>query len=364
MGIFHYFWRPIFEAKRQIYTFIAPMQTKKGKKSFNTAVLTVTAFLICISAYSQSSWLAGHSAAKNLIWEKKLERQVTFLSDTICQGRGTGSRASKEAAFWIEREFRKTGLLMIDSTYTKHFYAGHGHIGHNIMGMLPGSVKNPCGKYVIIGAHYDHLGMLDDKIYPGADANASGVTAMISLAQMFSSMKTLGKSFSSNIIFVAFDGKELSMAGSRDIWNKIRNGDLHDPLTGRTITPEDISLMVNIDQIGSTLAPLHKSRPDYLIMLGTHSLKPADRKLLEYCNSSYDINLDISLDYYGSKNFTEIFYTLSDQKVFVENRIPAVLFTSGITMNTNKTWDTVGSLDMSVLKKRIYLMYHWIDHML
>ena len=41
--------------------------------------------------------------------------------------------------------------------------------------MLPGSVKNPCDSYVIVGAHYDHLGMLDGKIYPGADANASGV---------------------------------------------------------------------------------------------------------------------------------------------------------------------------------------------
>jgi len=340
------------------------MQTKKRKKTAKAAMTTIVALFLCMSAYAQSTWLAGHSAAKNLIWEKKLERQVAFLADTICQGRGTGSRASKEAAFWIEREFRKTGLLMIDSTYTKHFYAGHGHVGHNILGMLPGSVKTPCDRYVIVGAHYDHLGMLDDKIYPGADANASGVTAMLNLANMFSAMKTLGKRYDSNIIFIAFDGKELSMAGSQDLWRKISEGELHDPLTGESITPEKISLMVNIDQVGSTLAPLHDSRSDYLIMLGTHSLKPVDRELLEFCNRSYDINLDISLDYYGSRNFTEIFYTLSDQKVFVENKVPAVLFTSGITMNTNKTWDTVGNLDMGVLKKRIYLMYHWIDHML
>ena len=340
------------------------MQIKKRKNSVKAVMMVFMTFFIWINAGAQEGWMAQHSAAKNLIWESKLERQMTFLTDTICQGRGTGSRASKEAAFWIEREFRKTGLQMIDSTYSKHFFAGHGHIGHNIIGMIPGSTKEPRDRYIIVGAHYDHLGQLEGKIYPGADANASGVTAMLSLAQMFSSMKTLGKSYPSSIIFVAFDGKELSMAGSLAFWAMLQEGSLHDPLTGDSITPEKIDLMVNIDQIGSTLSPLSKNRPDYLIMLGTHSLKHPDRDLLEFCNRSYDINLDIALDYYGSKNFTDIFYTLSDQKIFVENKIPAVLFTSGITMNTNKTWDTVENLNMNVLKKRIYLIYHWIDHIL
>ena len=78
----------------------------------------------------------------------------------------------------------------------------------------------------------------------------------------------------------------------------------------------------------------------------------------------YAIDMDIDLTYYGSKNFTDVFYTLSDQKVFVQNKIPAVLFTSGITMNTYKTWDTAETLDMAILKKRIFLIYHWIDHMI
>ena len=340
------------------------MLLKIRNKSIESVMTTIMAFFICMTAHAQNSSMAQHSAAKNLIWEKKLERYVTFLADTICQGRGTGSRASKEAAFWIEREFRKTGLLKIDSTYTKHFFAGHGHIGHNIMGMLPGSLKSPRDRYVIVGAHYDHLGMLDGKIYPGADANASGVTAMLSLAQMFSSMRTLGTGYDSSIIFVAFDAKEFSMAGSQALWRMIQDGDLHDPVTGESITPEKIELMVNIDQIGSTLSPLQKDRPDYMIMLGTHSLDRPDQELLEYCNRRYGLYMDIALDYYGSKNFTEVFYTLSDQKVFVQNKIPAVLFTSGITMNTNKTWDIVENLDMSVLKKRIYLIYHWLDHIL
>ena len=78
----------------------------------------------------------------------------------------------------------------------------------------------------------------------------------------------------------------------------------------------------------------------------------------------HDINLDLCLSYYGSETFTRVFYRLSDQKVFVDNGIPAVLFTSGITMNTNKTRDTAASLDMNILKKRVTLIYHWLESML
>ena len=99
-------------------------------------------------------------------------------------------------------------------------------------------------------------------------------------------------------------------------------------------------------------------------MLGTHSLPSSKRMNLEACNMLHDINLDLCLSYYGSKTFTDVFYGLSDQKVFVENRIPAVFFTSGITMNTNKTRDVVENLNIDVLQKRIRLIYFWIESML
>ena len=112
------------------------------------------------------------------------------------------------------------------------------------------------------------------------------------------------------------------------------------------------------------MAPLSKERSDYLIMLGTPSLKQSKRKVLENVNSSNGIDMEIALDYYGSRNFTKVFYRLSDQRIFVDNKVPAVLFTSGITMNTNKTRDTAASLDMHILRKRIELMFHWIEEML
>ena len=340
------------------------MQTKMFKNSIRPAIAIIMAVFFCMSGRAQGSSGLSSSAARNLVWEKKLYRHVEFLSDTLCQGRGTGTRGSIEAAFWIEREFRDAGLMKFDSTFTKRIYAGQGLLGRNIIGFLPGSLKSPKDRYVIVATHFDHIGQLNRTTYPGADANASGIVAMTSLAEMLSMMRTLGKGYDGNIIFVAFDAKEMSMAGSSDFWRMLKDGELSDPVTGKVITPEKISVMVNIDQIGSSLSPLHKDRPDYMIMLGKHSLKPVQREILDYCNRSTGLHMDLDYTYYGSKNFTEIFYRLSDQRIFIDNGIPAVLFTSGITMNTNRTRDTADTLDYEVFKKRIYLIFEWLEKML
>ena len=337
------------------------MQTKMSKISTKVTMVLIMALFLSVSAWGQ---ISRSSAARNLIWEKKLYRKIEFLTDTICHGRATGTIGNIQTATWISREFKNARVMPIGDTYVKRFQASEGVFGGNVIGFIPGSIKTPKDKYVIVGAHYDHLGDLKGATYPGADSNASGTVALLSLAEMFSVMKTLGKSYNSNIIFVAFDARELSMAGSNAMWQMIVNGELQDPVSGKTITPKDIKLMVNIDQIGSTLAPLHKGMDDYIIMLGKHSLKPAERELLSYCNRSTGLHMDIDYTYYGSKNFTDVFYRLSDQRVFIDNNIPAVLFTSGITMNTNRTRDTAETLDYTVFKKRIYLIFEWLEKML
>ena len=82
-------------------------------------------------------------------------------------------------------------------------------------------------------------------------------------------------------------------------------------------------------------------------------------------NANRGIGLDLGFDYYGSSNFTELFYRkVSDQRWFLEKGIPSVMFTSGITMRTNKTADTVGSLDLDMLGRRISFISRWISYLL
>lgn len=340
------------------------MQTKKVKKIISTATAAFAAMFLSLQAGAQNSWLSMHIPARNTVTQEKLEAEVGFLSDSLCMGRGVGTAGCVAAASWVAGKFEAIGLHKLGESWTHSFKLENGLIGRNIIGMLRGSSKELNDRYIIIGAHFDHLGILDGKIYHGADANASGTVAMTSLAEMLATTRSIGRNYRHNIIFVGFDAKEMSMAGSEALWKLIKNGQLKDPLSGKTITKDKIAFMVNIDQIGSTLEPLNKDRKDFIIMLGGKSFRNSYDNLLANVNSMYDLNMDLGFTYYGSENFTKMFYRLSDQRVFIDNRIPAILFTSGITMNTNKTWDKVGTLDMDVLQKRIYLMYHWVEKML
>ena len=337
------------------------MQTKKMIFSYIMVMTIVMLMLPCTSA--QDIWEKERQMAKASVTTEKLHEDISFLSDTICQGRATGTEGSMKAAKYISKRFKDAGLSMPGDEWFKRFHISHNVKGTNVIGFLSGSKSIPCDRYIIIGAHYDHLGTIGGKLYPGADANASGVAAMTALAEMFGIMRKMGKILDHNLIFVAFDAKELGFRGSEALWNLIDYGNLANPESGEKITSDKISLMVNIDQLGSTMAPLRQERKDYLIMLGTSSLGKDRRQVLNTCNNRPDLRMDIGLDYYGSKNFTKMFYRLSDQRIFVDNKIPAVLFTSGITMNTNKTTDTVSTLDLEILQKRIWLIFHWIETM-
>lgn len=337
------------------------MQTKNFKKYMLLIVLTVVS-TIGISA--QNTMIREHQSARRLVTCSILDGRIGHLCDSLCEGRGSGQRGGGLAAIWLQREFERIGLMRMSGGYAHAVKLGDGKYGRNIIGMLPGSKTTTRDRYVIVGAHYDHLGTLDGKMYPGADANASGTAALLSLAEMLSEYKNGGRAHDSNVIFVAFDAKEHDMAGSKALWRMIENGQLRDPQSGKTINKDQISLMVNIDQIGCSLSPLASGRKDYIIMLGNESLKPTKRDMLRICNRMFAIDMEIDLTYYGSRNFTRMFYRLSDQRIFVDNGIPAVFFTSGITMNTNKTRDDAQTIDTEILRKRIFLMYHWLEKML
>ena len=327
-------------------------------------LLIVLTVVSTIGISAQNTMIREHQSARRLVTCSILDGRIGHLCDSLCEGRGSGQRGGGLAAIWLQREFERIGLMRMSGGYAHAVKLGDGKYGRNIIGMLPGSKTTTRDRYVIVGAHYDHLGTLDGKMYPGADANASGTAALLSLAEMLSEYKNGGRTHDSNVIFVAFDAKEHDMAGSKALWRMIENGQLRDPQSGKTINKDQISLMVNIDQVGCTMSPLASGRRDYIIMLGNESLKPIKRDMLRICNRMFAIDMEIDLTYYGSKNFTRMFYRLSDQRVFVDNGIPAVFFTSGITMNTNKTRDDAQTIDTEILRKRIFLMYHWLEKML
>ena len=348
---------------------------------------------------------SGRNAEK-YISSEILRREVEFLSAPSFGGRASGTRGATEAAFWISRHYASIGLMPFDGSWSRSFRLPaeggtdgmhgtggmrgtdgtratratsgtdgtgggsalknddegcRGAVGRNIIGFLPGKNTSGKDKYVIIAAHYDSHGVIDGNLYPGADSNASGVVAMLNLAVMFGKMKELGRDYGKNLIFVATDAKERNSAGAEALMAEIRSGSLRNPSSGEAITMDKIYATVVLDIIGSTLEPIHKGRNDFLIMLSggqfTFDLTRA--------NEGPGLGLDIATNYYGSQSFTEMFHRrFGDQKVFTQNGLTCAVFTSGITMLTNKTSDTAGTLDYEILRKRIFLIFHWLEKIL
>lgn len=342
---------------------------------------------------------SGRNAEK-YISSESLRREVEFLSAPSFGGRASGTRGATEAAFWISRHYASIGLMPFDGSWSRSFRLPAeggmrgmrgtdgtggmhgtggtdgtgggsalknddegcgGAVGRNIIGFLPGKNTSGKDKYVIIAAHYDSHGVIDGNLYPGADSNASGVVAMLNLAVMFGKMKELGRDYGKNLIFVATDAKERNSAGAEALMAEIRSGSLRNPSSGEAITMDKIYATVVLDIIGSTLEPIHKGRNDFLIMLSggqfTFDLTRA--------NEGPGLGLDIATNYYGSQSFTEMFHRrFGDQKVFTQNGLTCAVFTSGITMLTNKTSDTAGTLDYEILRKRIFLIFHWLEKIL
>lgn len=329
------------------------------------AVSAISAILLhagCTAASAQVRSIMDHGYLHGTVSEASLEGQVSFLADSLCRGRGTGTMGNTEAAFWISRHFSSLGLVPFGGSYPMSFRTADGTVGRNVAGLLRASGDRGGEKrYIVVAAHYDGYGELEGNMYPGADSNASGVVAMLETGKMLKAMMDLGKVYSHDIVFVALDAKNVNMNGAKEFWQKIASGRLQDPSTGRSIRKEDIAMMVNIDQIGSTLSPIRTGRKDYLIFLSDSRADRLRRALLD-ANSHYGLGLDLGFDYYGSKAFTDLFYReVSEQKVFMENGVPAVMFTSGITMNNNKVRDTADTLDYKVLKDRICAIFHWLE---
>jgi hypothetical protein len=301
-------------------------------------------------------------AAEKYITQEALKTDISFLAGPFCKGRGASQDGLGEAGMWAVRQFKAQGLMPMDGTMCQTFIAG-GHVCHNVVGMMSAKIPSYIShrSYVIIMAHYDNLGVLEGKTYPGADSNASGVAVMNRLMRMFRYLRDQGTGLPQNIIFAALDGKQLSLAGAQDLWSRIALGRLHDPVTGKAIRQSEISAVINLDILGGVSSPLTKGRKDYLILLGGDKFN----SLLQSTNIRKGIGLQIGLDYYGSKGFTDLFLNrVSDQKPFREKGVYSVMFTSGITMDTNRESDTEEKIDYPVLMKRTELIFRWIEQLL
>ena len=313
----------------------------------------------CLPAAAQRYTISPINADL-VLSQEKIQANVEYLCSEELGGRATGTEGGKKTAAWLEGEFRILGLKPLGGAWLHGFNTNDG-MARNVVGLIPGSATP--ARYMILMAHFDNLGTLNGTFYPGADANASGVAALLQVAEMITQMNTCRKIYRHGLIVVALDAKEKNQAGAEELWRQISAGKLLDPVSGQPVSASQIDLVINLDQLGSTQAPITEGQDRYLMMLSDES--SGRRSSLESANRDAGTGLQLGYDYYGSKDFTRLFFRrISDQRVFLEHNIPAVMFTSGITLLNNKPTDNPASLDYEVLKDRVRLIFRYLDKVL
>lgn len=329
------------------------------------AISLLFALILCTcTALAQNDWRAlTAQSAVNQPKSSRLKAHVDFLCDSLRQGRRLGSKGHSDASFYIAGVLESFGCKPLDGCWGQSFSVkDNPHTGHNIVGMFSPGGNEDSRRYIIVAAHYDALGTIKGVLYPGADANASGVAAMLETARAVEAHSRLFGGYSSKIIFAAFDAYTDGRAGSAHFVEMLKHGMLRDPFSGRTIEMEDIAMMIDLDQMGSTLSPVRKDQPNFIIAIGENQLETnLMRTTLNRCNIHYNTGLEIYRNYYGSERFTEVFYKLGDRGHFIAENIPTVYFTSGITDTTNKSSDTSESLDYGILEARATLIFRFIE---
>lgn len=186
----------------------------------------------------------------------------------------------------------------------------------NVLGYLPGRSK----EYIIIGAHYDHLGFGNEsslapsqigQVHPGADDNASGAAGVLELARLFASRRN---DLERGVLFITFAGEEIGLLGSSNWVNR------------PTLPIENAVSMINMDMIGRVNA-------SKLYIGGTGTGSTFDLMLKEIA-ARYPFKIDFSPEGYSS----------SDHTSFVAKSIPVLFFFSGLHGDYHKpsdTWDKI-----------------------
>ncbi len=220
------------------------------------------------------------------ITESELKDHLLFLTSETNAGRYPGGKENKRVVKYLKNEFKKIGVIPLDLGYKQAFKATlRKEKGAdkkpvvktcNVVGFIEGNDAVLKNEYIVLGAHYDHLGLggpssKSDKkntIHYGADDNASGTAALLEIAEKIASNKSLLKR---SIIFIAFGAEEQGLLGSKYF--------VENPL----VPLSQIKLMINMDMVGR----LNKEKHVYMGGAGTF---PDGVNFMQTLGKSLDLN--------------------------------------------------------------------------
>lgn len=214
----------------------------------------------------------------------------------------------------------------------------------NVLGIIEGSDKKD--EWLIITAHYDHLGKRGDVIYYGADDDGSGTVSVIEMAEAFVKAKAAGKGPRRSILFMTVSGEEKGLWGSEYYSDN------------PTISLDKITANLNIDMIGRT--DTERMKPDtlnYVYVVGDDKLSSELKPISEAANAKYT---KMVLDYkYNDPNDKDRIYYRSDHYNFARKGIPIIFYYDGmLKADYHKPTDTPDKINYTLLAKRAQFVFY------
>jgi Peptidase family M28 len=214
-------------------------------------------------------------------------------------------------------------------------------ITSNILGKLEGvELKD---EYLIITAHYDHLGKSGEEIYNGADDDGSGTTALLAIAQEFGKRYANGEKTKRSILFMAFTGEEKGLLGSKYYCNQ-----------APVIPLEKTVCDLNIDMIGR-IEDDHEGDSNYVYLIGSDMLSSKVHEISERTNEDCcQMNFDYKFNDFQDPNN---FYKRSDHYNFAKNNIPVIFYFNGSHEDYHRPTDTIEKIDFEIFRNRTELIF-------
>lgn len=291
----------------------------------------VSLLFVCYSAFAVAE-TADMASAISSITSGEIRNHVFALADDTFEGREAGSRGGRAASLYVVQQLQKYGLKGgVNGGYYQPFgsYA-------NVIAMLEGSDPILKNEYIVVGAHYDHVGYGNRRnsygptgfIHNGADDNASGVSGLLEVAQAFAASGSRPKR---TVLFCFWDGEEKGLYGSKH-W-----------VESPTVPLKQVALAFNADMIGRL-----GKKP--LEVFGIRTA-PGLRKLVSLAND--DPNLKLFFNWEIKEN--------SDHYSFIEHNVPVVMFHTGLHNDYHRPSDDAEKVDTTGLQQVGRLLFRFID---
>lgn len=216
---------------------------------------------------------------------------------------------------------------------------------NNVLGLLEGTDKKD--EYVVITAHYDHVGKRNDStIYYGADDDGSGTTGVLELAEAFVEAKKAGHGPRRSILFMTVSGEEKGLWGSEYYSNH--------PVYPLDKTTVDL----NIDMIGriGTEYLKDKDSTNYIYTIGDDKLSSDLAPITDQINGTYtNLKLDRK---YNDPNDPNRFYFRSDHYNFAQKGVPIIFYFNGTHADYHRPTDTPDKINYPMMAKRAQLVFY------